>query len=136
VCRRRQHQPRRRQRHRRSFGFFRFLGVEGRGDGRLAPGRRPSLHPNEAKLYVAGAAGLLRRLAVDEVGGWGREVAEDAALAMNDNAQHWFDHAKEARAQAEQMAEPDVKQIMLAIAASYEKAAKLLKGASRRDRTC
>jgi hypothetical protein len=77
---------------------------------------------------VAGAAGLLRRLAVYEVGGWGCEVAEDAALAMNDNAQHWLDHAKEARAKAEQMTEPDIKQIMLAVAGAYEKIAKYIKG--------
>jgi hypothetical protein len=77
---------------------------------------------------VAGAADLLRRLAVDEVGGWDSEVAEDAALAMNDNVQHWLNRAKEARAKAEQMTEPDVKQIMLAVAASYEKIVKHIKG--------
>jgi hypothetical protein len=47
---------------------------------------------------------------------------------MNDNAQHWLDHAKEARAKAEQMTEPDVKQIMLAVAGAYEKIAKYIKG--------
>jgi hypothetical protein len=43
-------------------------------------------------------------------------------------AYDWLGRAKEARTKAEQMTEPDVKQIMLAIAASYEKIAKHVKG--------
>jgi hypothetical protein len=44
------------------------------------------------------------------------------------DAQHWRNRAKEARAQAEQMSDPQAKQQLLEIASGYERLAKLAEG--------
>jgi hypothetical protein len=65
---------------------------------------------------------------LEELGGY-RVVSRKAVINRSDEARayDWLGRAKEARAKAAQMTEPDVKQIMLAIARAYEKIAKHIK---------
>ena len=54
--------------------------------------------------------------------------------ALLNNAQHWRERAEEARGHAEQLTDPNAKEMMLGIAESYEKIAERADHGRPRDK--
>jgi hypothetical protein len=55
--------------------------------------------------------------------------------SLLNNVRHWLERAEEARAVAGQINDPEAKQVMLDIAASYERMAKLAEERNTKLRT-